>query len=59
MGIRSDLLYPVDEQKFVAENIPDAEYVEIDSLYGHDGFLIEVGKVTEIVKKFWGKHQTN
>jgi len=53
MGIRSDLLYPVDEQKFVAEYIPDAEYVEIDSLYGHDGFLIEVGKVTEIVKKFW------
>jgi homoserine O-acetyltransferase len=55
MGIRSDILYPVEEQKFAAENIPDAEYVEIDSLYGHDGFLIEVGKVTQKVKKFWKK----
>ena len=53
IGIRSDILYPLDEQKFVASNITGAQYAEIDSFYGHDGFLIEVDQVTEILKKFW------
>jgi homoserine O-acetyltransferase len=52
IGIRSDILYPVSEQKFVAENIIDGQYAEIDSFYGHDGFLIEVEKVTTVLKKF-------
>ncbi|MCX6326291.1 MAG: homoserine O-acetyltransferase [Bacteroidia bacterium] len=55
IGITSDILFPVEEQKYVAANIPDAEYVEIDSFYGHDGFLIESELVTETVRKFWGK----
>ena len=53
IGITSDILFPVVEQKYVAANIPDAEYVEIDSFYGHDGFLIETELVTETVRKFW------
>jgi homoserine O-acetyltransferase len=53
IGITSDILFPVEEQKYVAANIPDAEYVEIDSFYGHDGFLIESELVTEAVRKFW------
>ena len=53
VGITSDILFPVDEQKFVAENIPGAEYVEIDSFYGHDGFLIESELVTGAVGNFW------
>jgi homoserine O-acetyltransferase len=53
VGIKSDILFPVWEQKFIAENIEGAGYVEIDSFYGHDGFLIETGLVTEIVRKFW------
>ena len=53
IGITSDILFPVEEQKYVAANIPDAEYVEIDSFYGHDGFLIESEYVTEAVRKFW------
>jgi homoserine O-acetyltransferase len=53
IGITSDVLFPVAEQKFVAENIKGARYVEIESFYGHDGFLIETGKVTEVVKRFW------
>jgi homoserine O-acetyltransferase len=52
VGIKSDILYPVDEQKFVAANITNAEYVEIDSFYGHDGFLIETKTVTEVIRKF-------
>jgi homoserine O-acetyltransferase len=52
IGIKSDILYPTDEQKFVAENIKDGQYAEIDSFYGHDGFLIEVEKVSAVLKKF-------
>lgn len=53
IGISSDLLFPVEEQKFLAKHIPNAIYTEIDSLYGHDGFLIETEKISnEIVKHF-------
>ncbi len=53
IGISSDLLFPTYEQKFVAENVNDGRYVEIDSLYGHDGFLIETEKITQIVREFY------
>ncbi len=57
IGISSDMLFPVEEQISLAERIEGAEYAEIDSFYGHDGFLIESKAITEIVKKFYGKHQ--
>lgn len=41
IGISSDVLFPVEEQRFLAANIPNASFKEIDSTYGHDGFLIE------------------
>lgn len=47
IGISSDLLFPVEEQKYLANHIPHAAYEEINSFYGHDGFLIE----TEILSK--------
>ncbi|HBB91432.1 MAG: homoserine O-acetyltransferase [Bacteroidetes bacterium GWF2_49_14] len=50
VGISSDLLFPPEEQKLIAENIHGAEYHEIDSFYGHDGFLIEVEALTAIIK---------
>lgn len=53
IGITSDILFPVEEQKYVAANVQGAQYVEIDSFYGHDGFLIETQQVTEVVRKFW------
>jgi homoserine O-acetyltransferase len=53
VGIRSDILFPTDEQKLIAANTANAQYIEIDSFYGHDGFLIETGKVTDVVRKFW------
>ncbi len=53
IGITSDLLFPVNEQKFLAENIEKGSYAEIDSFYGHDGFLIEAGQVSAAIMKFW------
>lgn len=53
IGITSDILFPINEQKFLAENIEKGSYAEIDSFYGHDGFLIEAGQVSAAIKKFW------
>jgi homoserine O-acetyltransferase/O-succinyltransferase len=55
IGITSDILFPVEEQKFVAGHVPGAEYTEIDSAYGHDGFLIESDQITNVVRNFWKK----
>lgn len=55
IGISSDLLFPPAEQEFIAENIPGAELSIIDSFYGHDGFLIEAKKLTEVITKFYNK----
>ncbi|AXE21233.1 homoserine O-acetyltransferase [Runella rosea] len=50
VGISSDILFQPSEQKFLARHIPDAEYQEIDSLYGHDGFLIEYKQLKQILQ---------
>jgi homoserine O-acetyltransferase len=42
----------VEEQKFLAANIPGAQYEEIHSFYGHDGFLLEYEAMTNIINKF-------
>lgn len=55
VGIKSDMLFPTDDQKFIATHAKKAEYVEMDSFYGHDGFLIETEKVTDIIRTFWKK----
>lgn len=55
VGIKSDILFPPDEQKLIASNAERAEYEEIDSSYGHDGFLIETKLVTDVINKFWTK----
>lgn len=52
IGIGSDILFPASESEFIAKNAKKGRYEEIDSLYGHDGFLIEVPKITNIVKRF-------
>lgn len=50
VGITSDLLFPLAEQKFLAQHIPSAQLYEINSLYGHDGFLIEFEQIQHIFK---------
>lgn len=53
VGINSDLLFPVSEQKFLADNIPHSTLVVLDSLYGHDGFLVEGEKLNALLKDFY------
>lgn len=51
ISISSDLLCPPTEQKYLARHLPNAAYEEIDSLYGHDGFLLEYKKIGNSIKK--------
>jgi homoserine O-acetyltransferase len=53
IGISSDFLCPVAEQKFLAQHIPHSHYVEIDSPYGHDGFLIEGKQIGDAITSFF------
>jgi homoserine O-acetyltransferase/O-succinyltransferase len=54
IGISSDVLFPVSEQRYIAQHIKNASYQEIDSFYGHDGFLIETGQLTQLIEAFYG-----
>lgn len=49
IGIRSDILCPLDEQRFMADHIPNTRFIEIDSAYGHDGFIIETAQITKFL----------
>jgi len=53
IGISSDLLFPPVEQEFLADHIHGAVFSEIDSIYGHDGFLVEVKKLSNIIEGFY------
>lgn len=50
VGIASDGLFPVAEVRDMAALIPGASYKEIWSDFGHDGFLLENGQLTDIIK---------
>ncbi|MEO8583470.1 MAG: homoserine O-acetyltransferase, partial [Flavitalea sp.] len=41
IGIRTDILFPLEEQQFLSSSISDAGFRAIESIFGHDGFLLE------------------
>jgi homoserine O-acetyltransferase len=50
-GIESDRLYPLEQQLEIARFLPgDNEVHVIQSEFGHDGFLLEVDAVGEVVR---------
>jgi homoserine O-acetyltransferase/O-succinyltransferase len=52
IGIESDILFPLREQELLASLIPGASFEVINSLYGHDGFLLEFKQIEQLVKHF-------
>ncbi|HET6769544.1 MAG TPA: homoserine O-acetyltransferase, partial [Chitinophagaceae bacterium] len=56
IGIDSDILCPLPEQKFLAEHIPNATLHIISSDYGHDGFLVEVEPISRHLFEWMERH---
>jgi homoserine O-acetyltransferase len=58
----SDWLYPSWQSKELVrsllQNGIDATYVEIDSDYGHDAFLLEVERLAELARDFLSRFMT-
>jgi homoserine O-acetyltransferase/O-succinyltransferase len=53
IGIDNDVLFPLPEQQYLAEQIPGARLEVLSSLYGHDGFLADLEPVKKIVRKLY------
>ena len=58
IGVTTDILFPLSEQQFLAEKIPGANFIPIDSLYGHDGFLLEFDQIENLIKNFVSNQAT-
>jgi homoserine O-acetyltransferase len=52
VSVSSDALYPPAEQLELAELLPHASYEILDSVHGHDGFLVETEQLSRIISRF-------
>jgi len=59
VGIKTDVLFPPDEQRFLAEHIPGSQMAIIDSDYGHDGFLLEFAQLSRYITRFYREKNTS
>ena len=51
ISITSDGLFPPCESSEWAKHIPHAQYFEIESRFGHDGFLLETEQITNLLSQ--------
>ncbi len=56
IAITSDGLFPPAESQTWAQYIPNAQYYEIESRFGHDGFLLETEQITKIINTLETRH---
>ncbi|MGL4363856.1 MAG: homoserine O-acetyltransferase MetX [Bacteroidales bacterium] len=52
IGISSDKLFRPEEQRYLSQHIAQSQYAEVESPFGHDGFLIEQTKIAAIISEF-------
>jgi len=55
VGASTDILYPEEEIRSLTDHIPQAEFHSLDTIWGHDSFLIEEEQINTIVKQFLEK----
>lgn len=55
VGISTDIIFTPAEMRTLASLLPAAEYHELHSAFGHDGFLVEHGQLNRILKPFIDK----
>lgn len=54
IGISSDILCPLTEQQFLVQHIHGSTLIEIDSDYGHDGFMVESKIISQYLAGWLG-----
>lgn len=52
IGITSDILCPLQEQEYLARHLHHSSLIEIDSAYGHDGFMVESEKISHYLSRW-------
>ena len=52
VSVSTDTLYPPHEQRALADLLPNARYVLLESAHGHDGFLIETEELGQMIARF-------
>ncbi len=52
IGVSSDIRYPTANQHELVRYIPDSRYAEVESIHGHDAFLIEYDQLNAIISGF-------
>lgn len=52
VSVSSDALYPPEEQRYLAEYIPNSQYETLECAHGHDGFLIETETLGTMIVEF-------
>ncbi len=52
VGISTDIIFTPAEMRALAEALPRGRYVEIESAFGHDGFLVEHSTLNSILIPF-------
>jgi homoserine O-acetyltransferase len=57
IGIETDILFPLVEQKFLASHIRGSNFITINSAFGHDGFLLEYDSITLLIRDFLFKQE--
>ncbi len=55
VGITTDILFPPCDMKDLTRRLPGAQYFEIESLFGHDGFLVEYEQFNNLMRPIMGR----
>ena len=57
IGVKTDILYPLHQQRELAAGIavgcPDTQLVELDSICGHDSFLVDMDAFRPVICEFF------
>ena len=60
IGVKTDFLFPIYQQQELAEGLAgqgrEVEYHELDSLQGHDSFLVDMDCYRPIIARFFGNN---
>ena len=61
IGVETDILFPVHQQKEIADGIQkagrDVQYVQLDSINGHDSFLVDEEHFAPVMREYFAQNE--